>query len=102
MTGHGTLKRPGHVHVSDPGDLDVRSIGDVTKVNQQRASRREERIIREVAQLIYNAIFRPGEEIDGFIMPSFEEAQLQELGDFDRAMEAAACVVLHKSPHGLR
>jgi putative transcriptional regulator len=26
MTGHGTLKRPGCVRVSDPGDLDVRSI----------------------------------------------------------------------------
>jgi hypothetical protein len=71
--------------------------GDVTKVNRQSASPREERII---TQLIYNAIFRPGEEIDGFTMLSFEEAQLQELGDFDRAMEAAACVVLHKSPRG--
>jgi transcriptional regulator with XRE-family HTH domain len=26
MTGHGTLKRPGRVHVSDPGEMDVRSI----------------------------------------------------------------------------
>jgi hypothetical protein len=59
-------------------------------------------LIREMAKLIYDAVFRPGEEIDGFVMPSFEEAQIEELGGYNRAMEAAACVVLRKSPHAPR
>jgi hypothetical protein len=59
-------------------------------------------LVREMAKLIYDAVFRPGEEIDGFVMPSFEEAQIQELGGYNRAVEAAACVVLHKSPHAPR
>jgi hypothetical protein len=48
---------------------------------------------RDVARIIYDTVFVPGEEVDDDIMPPFDEAQADETGGYVRAVEAAELVV---------
>ncbi len=55
-------------------------------------------LIRELARIIYDAIFLPGQEVGEIIMPRFEQAETENLGGYERAMLAAELVgsrILH-------
>lgn len=49
--------------------------------------------IEGVARLIYETVFRPGEWLDGDVMPTFEEARADSIGGYERAVRAAELVV---------
>lgn len=49
--------------------------------------------VEEIARLIYDAVFLPGEVVDDDIMPTFEQARVDSIGGYGRAVEAAALVV---------
>ena len=52
-----------------------------------------------VARTIYETVFRPGSMEDGLVMPSFEVAQAEELGAYERCLIAAQAVLL-PTPRG--
>lgn len=43
----------------------------------------------EIARLIYDEVFLPGKEVDGGVMPPFEEARALRTGGYERAVAAA-------------
>lgn len=50
---------------------------------------------RECAKAIYTAIYQPGiPDGDGEVMPTFEQAEEQDIGAYERAMTAAGAVLL--------
>ena len=46
----------------------------------------------DIAGIIYDACFLPGEEEDGYVMPPFEDAVRDGLGGSDRALVAARTI----------
>lgn len=49
--------------------------------------------IRIMARAIYNAVYLPGlPDEEGESMPSFDEAELEEIGGYDRALKAAKMI----------
>jgi len=53
--------------------------------------------IRELARIIYDTIFLPGQEVQDVVIPPFEEAEAENLGGYERAVVAALAVALYKS-----
>jgi hypothetical protein len=48
--------------------------------------------LRDIAEIIYNAIYLPGSEWEDPPMPPFDEAEREDLGGYERAMKAALLV----------
>jgi len=54
--------------------------------------------VREIARIIYNAVYRPGTDEGTFTMPTFEQAEADRVGGYDRALEAAVLVLSRIQP----
>lgn len=60
-------------------------------------SDRQDRHLRDIARIIYNVVYMPGEvDYDGRVMPPFEEALTEETGGSCRALEAAQELLLQR------
>lgn len=61
-------------------------------MNKRTTAPEGEVTIREIAKIIYDCIFLPGVEDDGYVMPDFETAERELLGGYERAITAAAAL----------